>query len=69
MTLFSKLPVEKSLLVVIGERDLKLEKSAHNLPNVKVILVDYLNLHDIFKYEKVMFLESALKRAEELFLN
>ena len=67
-SLFAKLPVEKSLLVVISEKDSNLEKSANNLPNVKVLLVDYLNLHDLLKYEKVMFLESALKKAEELFL-
>ena len=65
---YDKLPTERSLLVVISERDINLEKSASNLPNVKVILVDYLNLHDLFKYEKVMFMESALKKAEELFL-
>jgi len=67
-SLFDKLPVERSLLVVLGERDINLEKSAANLPNVKIILVDYLNLHDLLKYEKVMFMESALKKAEELFL-
>ncbi|MBN2095797.1 50S ribosomal protein L4 [Candidatus Peregrinibacteria bacterium] len=67
-TLLSKLPVERSVLVVLGEKDLNLEKSAANLPNVKTILVEYLNLHDLLKYEKVMFMESALKKAEELFL-
>jgi large subunit ribosomal protein L4 len=66
--LVKKLPVERSLLVVIGERDVKLEKSISNLPNVKTILVDYLNLHDLLKYEKVMFMQSALKKAEQLFL-
>ncbi len=66
--LLDKLPIEKSVLVVLSEKDLNLEKSASNLPNVKTILVDYLNLHDLLKYEKVMFMESALKRAEELFL-
>lgn len=66
--LFEKLPVERSLLVVLDKKDLNLEKSASNLPNVKTILVDYLNLHDLLKYEKVMFIEGALKRAEELFL-
>jgi large subunit ribosomal protein L4 len=67
-TLVKKLPVDRSLLVVLSEKDANLEKSANNLPNVKTILVDYLNLHDLFKYEKVMFLEPALKKAEELFL-
>jgi large subunit ribosomal protein L4 len=66
--LLKKLPIERSLLVVIGEKDIKLEKSANNLPNVKTILVDYLNLHDLLKYEKVMFMQSALKKAEQLFL-
>lgn len=66
--LFNKLPVKRSLLVVMAAKNLNLEKSVSNLPNVKTILVDYLNLHDLLKYEKVMFMEPALKRAEELFL-
>lgn len=66
--MLDKLPVERSLLVVLSEKDENLEKSASNLPNIKTILVDYLNLHDLLKYEKVMFLEPALKKAEELFL-
>ena len=66
--MMAKLPVERSLLVVLSEKDAILEKSASNLPNVKTILVNYLNPHDLLRYEKVMFLESALKKAEELFL-
>ncbi len=68
MSLLKKLPVKRSLLVVMSEKDLNLEKSVRNLPNVKTVLVDYLNLHDLFKYTNVMFMESALKRAETLFL-
>ena len=66
--LMSKLPVERSLLIILTEKDANLQKSADNLPNVKTILVDNLNPHDLLKYEKVMFLESALKKAKELFL-
>jgi large subunit ribosomal protein L4 len=66
--LISKLPVERSLLIVLPEKDANIEKSAKNLPNVKTILVGHLNPHDLLKYEKVMFLESAIKKAEELFL-
>jgi len=64
----AKLPVTRSLLVVLSEKDSVLEKSAHNIPNVKVIQVGYLNPMDLLKYEKIMFLQSALKKAEELFL-
>jgi large subunit ribosomal protein L4 len=65
--MLKKLPVKRSLLVVIGEKDAGLEKSVRNLPKVKVVLVDYLNLHDLMKFTNVMFLESALKKAETLF--
>ena len=68
LAMLKKLPVERSLLVVMSDKDLNLEKSANNLPNIKTLQVDYLNLHDLLKYEKVMFLEPALKKAEELFL-
>ncbi len=68
VTMLEKLPIKRSVLVVLSEKDSVLEKSASNIPNVKTILVNYLNPHDLLKYEKVMFLESALKKAEELFL-
>lgn len=66
--MLKKLPENRSLLVVLEDRNEALEKSASNLANVKVILVNYLNPHDLLVYDKVMFLEAALKKAEELFL-
>jgi len=68
VSLMNKLPVKRSLLIVIDEKDAILEKSISNIPNAKVILVNYLNPHDLLKYEKIMFLESAIKKAEELFI-
>jgi len=65
----AKLPKGRSLLVVLEKKNAVLEKSASNLPNVKTILVDYLNPHDLLRFENVMFMESSIKRAEELFLN
>ncbi len=64
----AKLPASRSLLVVLDKKDEVLQKSASNLPNVKTILVDYLNPHDLLKFENVMFMEASIKRAEELFL-
>ena len=68
ISFMNKAPVERSLLIVVSKKDVNFEKSVSNVPNAKVILVNYLNLHDILKYEKVMFMEDALKKAEELFL-
>jgi large subunit ribosomal protein L4 len=63
-----KLPAGRNLLLVLDKKDEVLEKSASNLPDVKTILVDYLNPYDLLAYDNVMFMESSLKRAEELFL-
>lgn len=67
--LVNKLPVGRSLLLVLDKKDEVIEKSARNLPHVKTILVDYLNPHDLLRFENIMFMEASLKRAEELFLN
>ncbi len=67
--MLAKLPAHRSLLVVLSEKNEALEKAANNLPNVKTILVSYLNPYDLLRYEKVMFLEDSLKKAEELYLN
>jgi len=64
----AKLPQGRSLLVVLEKKDAAIEKSASNLPNVKTILVDYLNPHDLLSHEYIMFMESSIKKAEELFL-
>jgi len=64
----SKLPKGRSLLIVLEKKDETLEKSASNLPDVKTILVEYLNPHDLLSYDNIMFMEPSLKKAEELFL-
>ena len=66
--MIKKLPAGRSLLVVLDERNELIEKSAHNLPDVKTITVDYLNPHDLLSYDNIMFMEPSLKKAEEIFL-
>ncbi len=66
--MLKKLPFKRSLLVVIPERDAVIEKSAANLPKVQTVTAGYLNVYDVLKAEKIMFLEPALKKAETLFL-
>ena len=66
--MLNKLPEARTTLVVMHEKNEILQKSANNLPNVKTLLVNYLNIADLLKYEKVLFLEPALKKAEEIFI-
>ncbi|MGE3278692.1 MAG: 50S ribosomal protein L4 [Candidatus Altimarinota bacterium] len=60
---------KKNVLIVIAEKTPVVEKSASNLTNTKTILASYLNIADCLKYETVMFVGDALKKAEETFLS
>ena len=62
-----KLPVTQDLLVVLDTKNEMIQKSSANISNVKTILVNYLNIADLQKYEKVMFLQDALGKMEEVF--
>ena len=66
--LMEKLPSGRSLLVILEKKDAAIEKSAGNIPEVKTILVDYLNPHDLLTYDNIMFMKPSIKRAEEIFL-
>jgi large subunit ribosomal protein L4 len=66
--MLTKLPVKKNMLIVSVEAHPTLEKSFANIPNAKVIQVNYLNPDDLLKYQTVLFLKDALTKAEELFL-
>jgi large subunit ribosomal protein L4 len=52
-------------LVVIAQSDVKIERSARNLPKVKVLRVEGLNVYDLLRYEHLILTEGALKRLEE----
>ncbi len=68
-TAIGKLPVEKDLLLVMPAKNEVLVKSANNLPHVKTILVNYLNIADLQKYDTVVFLEEAIGKMEKIFLS
>jgi large subunit ribosomal protein L4 len=54
----------KVVFVIPGE-DGNLEKSARNLPQVKVLRAGGLNCYDLLRYEHVVLLEAALPAIEE----
>lgn len=51
-------------LIVTAEQDRHLELSARNVPGVKVLRCEGLNVYDILKYEKLVLLEGAIKGIE-----
>ncbi len=57
------LDASKALIVTI-KKDETLERSSRNVPGVKVIRCEGLNVYDILKYEKLILVEEAVKGIE-----
>lgn len=68
LDLYTKLPKNKSLLIVTDGPNEILEKSARNLQNVKTIRAEYLNIYDSLKFDKICFLKKSLEVLENTFL-
>ncbi len=66
-TMLHKLPIEKDVLVVLDAKNELIQKSSRNLPFVKTLFVNYLNIADLQKYDNVLFLEGAVKKLPEIF--
>ena len=52
-------------LFVVGEKDEIVEKSARNIPYVKVLRAEGLNVYDIIRHDQFVVTLDALKRIEE----
>jgi large subunit ribosomal protein L4 len=52
-------------LVVIPERVDVVEKSARNVPWVKVLRAEGLNVYDVLKYEKLVMLKGVIEKLRE----
>ncbi|HET6819024.1 MAG TPA: 50S ribosomal protein L4 [Candidatus Limnocylindria bacterium] len=55
------------VLVVLPARDHVVERSCRNLPEVRVILANSLNVIDLLEADTVVFTRDALARAEEMY--
>jgi large subunit ribosomal protein L4 len=52
-------------LFVVGEKDEVIEKSARNIPHVKILRAEGLNVYDIIRHDQFVVTLDALKRIEE----
>ncbi|MEA4926688.1 MAG: 50S ribosomal protein L4 [Syntrophomonadaceae bacterium] len=61
------LQVAPKTLVVTADNDINVQKSARNIPGVKSLKADYINVFDILKYETLLMTKDAVARVEEVF--
>ncbi len=62
----NNLNVSKAL-VVMGNKDVVVEKSAANVPDVKTTQATLLNVYDILKYDTVITTKAAVEKIEEVY--
>ncbi|MDP3284028.1 MAG: 50S ribosomal protein L4 [Desulfobacterales bacterium] len=62
-SVLDKLKVKKALIVTENVNE-NLELSSRNVPGIKVMRYEGLNVYDILKYEKLILLETSIKGIE-----
>jgi large subunit ribosomal protein L4 len=55
----------QSALIVVSQPEERIERSARNLPKIKVLRVEGLNVYDLLRYDHLILMEGALKLLQE----
>ena len=63
--IIQKLEIPHSLIILDKNSKEKIEKSARNIPNVKITDVNHFSSYDIIKFKKIVFTESSVKELEK----
>ena len=63
----SNLKVEGKALIMLPEKNEKVQKSARNIEGVKTTLVETINVYDLLKYDKLVVTEDTVKKLEEVY--
>ncbi len=64
-TIVKKFDISNSLIVLDKSSKDNIEKSARNIPNVKVTDVNHFSAYDIVKFKKIVFTETSIKELEK----
>ena len=64
LEVLSRFGMERAL-IVIGEENFNLERSARNVPGVKILRVEGLNVYDILHHENLILVKDAVEKIQE----
>ncbi|KAB3535473.1 50S ribosomal protein L4 [Alkaliphilus pronyensis] len=67
VNILSNLNVEKKALIVMGEKNEAVIRSANNIPGVQTTLINTLNVYDILKYDMFIITKDAVQKVEEVY--
>jgi large subunit ribosomal protein L4 len=61
-----RLGIDGSVLLLLAERNETVEKSVRNLPHVKVLNANYLNIRDLLSHDKILIPMDSLQIIERI---
>ena len=59
--------LEKTVLMVMGNNDVKVIRSARNIQKLETISVSQLNTYDVVKNAVIVIAQSAIAKLEEVY--
>ncbi len=66
VSVLNTLPYTKNVLLALASKNEVIEKSARNIPNVKTLTTDYLNIQDLLKYTTLVLLKDGVEKLNTL---
>jgi large subunit ribosomal protein L4 len=63
--IIKKFEITNSLIILDKSSKDNIERSARNIPNIKVTDVNHFSAFDVIKFKKIVFTESSLKELEK----
>lgn len=67
VSILNNLKANTKSLIVISSKNENVEKSARNLPGVKAVNVNILNVYDILNHDNLIITKEAAQRVEEVY--
>ena len=64
-SIIKKFDITNSLIILDKSSKDKIERSARNIPNIKLTDINHFSAFDIVKFRKVVFTESSIKELEK----
>lgn len=62
----TQLGLSKRILIVLDDVREEIERAARNLPDVKVMTVERLNVYDLLRHDSIVVMQAALPKIQEM---
>lgn len=66
VSVLNAIPYTKNVLLALASKNEVIEKSSRNLPQVKTLTTDYLNMKDLLKYNTLVLLKDSVEKLNTL---